>query len=165
MSIPVEIVNQGIDWPAWVQAFGSVIAIAAGFGYIAVQQRLAAGEVKRRQSDMRAHSRELARSILEFQVTTIGLFEDALSPDVAVCNFFSSEVGKVFGQELVSVPAVDVGTSNFALLARKIGLHHLAFIDVADACVGRQPTADEMARLRQFKVIIEKAAAAMATFD
>ncbi len=29
MSIPVEIVGEGIDWPAWVQAIGSVIAIGA----------------------------------------------------------------------------------------------------------------------------------------
>lgn len=27
MGIPVEIVNEGIDWPAWVQAVGSVAAI------------------------------------------------------------------------------------------------------------------------------------------
>lgn len=31
MSIPVEIVGEGIDWPAWVQAIGSVLALLAIF--------------------------------------------------------------------------------------------------------------------------------------
>jgi len=32
MGIPVEIVGQSVDWPAWIQGIGSVVAILAGFG-------------------------------------------------------------------------------------------------------------------------------------
>lgn len=32
MGIPVEIVGEGIDWPAWVQAVGSIVAIVASAG-------------------------------------------------------------------------------------------------------------------------------------
>lgn len=39
MGIPVEIVGEGIDWPAWVQAVGSVLAIfASALVAIAVQR-------------------------------------------------------------------------------------------------------------------------------
>jgi hypothetical protein len=31
MAIPVHLVGDGIDWPAWVQAVGSVLAIVAAF--------------------------------------------------------------------------------------------------------------------------------------
>lgn len=40
MSIPVEIVGEGIDWPAWVQAIGSIIAIWFAGRFVVRQQLL-----------------------------------------------------------------------------------------------------------------------------
>lgn len=39
MALPVQIVGEGIDWPAWVQAVGSVLAILVAIGLMALERR------------------------------------------------------------------------------------------------------------------------------
>lgn len=50
MGIPIEIVGEGIDWPAWVQAIGSIVAIFASAALaIAIDQ----GAARRAESHER----------------------------------------------------------------------------------------------------------------
>jgi hypothetical protein len=39
MALPVQIVGEGIDWPAWVQAVGSVLAILVAIGLMVLERR------------------------------------------------------------------------------------------------------------------------------
>lgn len=58
MGIPVEIVGEGVDWPAWVQAVGSVGALVALF----VAQRLDhAAARKLREDDVQERNQRIAR--------------------------------------------------------------------------------------------------------
>lgn len=56
MALPVEIVSEGVDWPAWVQAVGSIIAIVAAIA-------VAKWDEVRRQAERRAKRREFRASV------------------------------------------------------------------------------------------------------
>lgn len=75
MSFPVRLVDQGLDWPAIVQAVGSIAAIVAGFIVLAVQNWQAKDAV-------RVKSKELATTVgniaLEATETVAQRLESAL---------------------------------------------------------------------------------------
>lgn len=57
MHLTLELGGEGVDWPAWVQAIGSVVAILAGFAVIILQNYLSDRRDARRR---RALARDLA---------------------------------------------------------------------------------------------------------
>lgn len=61
MSIPVEIVGGGIDWPAWVQAVGSVAAILVAVWLGDRERRRGIHDRRRQQAEFAALAVSIAR--------------------------------------------------------------------------------------------------------
>ena len=63
MALPVQLVGEGIDWPAWVQAVGSILAILVAVGLMALERHHA--------------NRENRSARTEFILLAIGLVRQA----------------------------------------------------------------------------------------
>lgn len=75
MGFPIEIVGEGIDWPAWTQAAMSVVAIVAGFVALGIQRRQQnADAAKAREQQLY----DIGNARAEFIALARGLAQQAL---------------------------------------------------------------------------------------
>lgn len=70
-GIPVQLVGEGIDWPAWFQAVGSVVGIAIAIAIPAWQRYAAGQDAKLAEVARIKNARELAQKLASIAIARL----------------------------------------------------------------------------------------------
>lgn len=134
--------------PDWFQAIGSVVAILAGFAYIALQHWLTRRKELQSQAEMRLHAIELCRSIVDWQIAVLKIFELSHQTGTATMIYHPPRPIMALATELLTMPVTDLGETKLASAARRVGGNAIAFTDVADQAAGSVCSFDILNRMK-----------------
>lgn len=115
-------------------------AIAAGFGYVAMQGRISKRERLANESQTREHMLAVAKSAVFNMEDRIAFFTQAQANGDVVAALNGPSSMFLMGTELFAIRPTDCGSVPFALAAKEAAVHILAFSrECAEACLEDKP--------------------------
>lgn len=127
-----------IDWldPDWFQAIASIAAIAAGFGYVGLEQRWARRRDADLQAKMRQHAYSLCMQLVNWQRDTLSTFRLSNMTSTPTEQQSPSTPARTLAMELMTMPVADLGDPALASLVRFVGANAVSFMDEAQQSAG-----------------------------
>lgn len=124
------------DWtifrdPDWVQAWATILAIAAGFGYVAYNNASAERHRLRNQREHRRYLSSTLREALEDVDRTYETVSMALTKDLKIKARLARDSMDVIGDELFGVTVDTIGSWEGLLAVRTFAFHAKAFAHIS----------------------------------
>ncbi|MBJ7446835.1 MAG: hypothetical protein JHC81_04810 [Brevundimonas sp.] len=130
------------DWgalsdPDWVQAWGTIIAVAAGFLYVAASNALSHRHRRQEQREARLYlAAMMDQGLIELSRTLITL-RTAEAEGAKLRSRLGRDSNDIFGDELLAVNVQSVGSWKAVLACRTAGLHGKGFAHTAVSAAQR----------------------------
>lgn len=147
-----------LEWldPDWFQAIGSIVAVAAGFGYVVFQNHLARKHALEIRIEHQAHAILAIEATLIYQRNVIEVFEHAVATDGGIQNNFGPAIADAYADELVALSVADLGSATIVSGVRKAGLYSRAFNNVARMCETKELEADDVTKLKNTHRVVSE---------
>lgn len=123
-------IGGGIDWPAWVQAVGSILAVAAGFIYVGLQRYHAVRDQRRQEHSVRSHYSDVIRAVSRSIDQRCVTFRNCYEGRRKVGSIAGRDSLDVLGDELLTVSPIECGSSDFSAMSRQAGLYAKTFAHI-----------------------------------